>query len=205
MFNDVKVIILLAFDCTGGLRVPRIADAGLEKRILDAGYLLWSEGGEKALTMRGVALAAGTTTPTVYERFRDKRELINFLRDRARLKMVSAIKSARTPAEACERALDFTLHCGNEYKLITIDWAARLGRKEPLPSFAFMKERLAEYLGGKQEDHNRLALSLVSQIHGAATLVLGKETPAHVAREIRGACLDACGTLIGCARKRKLH
>src|ERR1700674_3263422 len=111
MFNDVKVIILLGFDCTGGLRVPRIADAGLEKRILDAGYLLWSEGGEKALTMRGVALAAGTTTPTVYERFRDKRELINFLRDRARLKMVSAIKSARTPAEACERALDFTLKC----------------------------------------------------------------------------------------------
>ena len=185
------------------MRVPRIADASLEKRILDAGYRLWSEGGEKALTMRGLARAAGTTTPTVYERFRDKRELINFLRDRARQKMISAIKSSRTPAEACERALDFTLKYGNEYKLITIDWAARLGRKEPLPSFAFMKERLADYLGGQPDDYTRLALSLVSQIHGAATLVLGKETPAPVARELRGACLDACGALIHCARSRK--
>lgn len=183
--------------------MPRIADAGLEKRILDAGYHLWSEGGEKALTMRGVALAAGTTTPTVYERFRDKRELINFLRDRARLKMISAIKSARTPAEACERALDFSLKCGNEYKLITIDWAARLGRKEPLPSFAFMKERLAADLGGQPEEYIGLALSLVSQIHGAATLVLGKETPAQIAKEIRCVCLDACRTLIDCARNGK--
>jgi AcrR family transcriptional regulator len=183
--------------------VPRIADAGLEKRILDAGYRLWSEGGEKALTMRGLALAAGTTTPTVYERFRDKRELINFLRDRARRKMISAIKSSKTPGEACERALDFTFRYGNEYKLITTDWAARLGRKEPLPSFAFMKERLASYLGGKPDDYTRLALCLVSQIHGAATLVLGKETPASIAKEIRSACLDACTKLIQCERNGK--
>jgi AcrR family transcriptional regulator len=175
----------------------------LEKRILDAGYRLWSEGGEKALTMRGVAQAAGTTTPTVYERFRDKGDLIDFLRDRARQKMLSAIKLAGSPEEACERALDFTLKYGNEYKLITIDWAARLGRNENLPSFAFMKERLAEYLGGSPNDHTRLALALVAEIHGTATLLLGEQAPGSAAKEIRAACMEACQALIGCAQKRK--
>jgi AcrR family transcriptional regulator len=182
--------------------MPRTADAGLEKRILDAGYRLWSEGGEKALTMRGVALAADTTTPTVYERFRDKQDLIEFLRDRARQKMLLTIRAAKSPFDSCERALDFTLKFGNEYKLITIDWAARLGRRENLPSFLFMKERLAEYLGGHPEDHNGLTLALVCQIHGAATLLLGEKTHRRITSEIRRACLDACRSLIESAHKK---
>jgi AcrR family transcriptional regulator len=201
MFNGVKVIMLSNYSPSGGA-MPRTADAGLEKRILDAGYRLWSEGGEKALTMRGVALAARTTTPTFYERFRDKQDLIEFLRDRARQKMLSAIRVAQTPYEACRCALDFSLKFGNEYKLITIDWAARLGRRENLPSFLFMKERLAGYLGGTPEQHTSLALALVSQIHGAATLLLGEKAHRKITGDIRQACLDACHTLIDSARTK---
>ena len=185
--------------------MPRTADAGLERRILDAGYRLWSNGGERALTMRGVALAADTTTPTVYERFRDKQDLIEFLRDRARQKMLASIRTAKTPFETCQRALDFTLKFGNEYKLITNDWAARLGRREHLPSFRFMKERLAEYLGGLPDQHTGLALALVSQIHGAATLLLGEKAHRRISGEIRCACLEACRTLIESARKKAAH
>jgi AcrR family transcriptional regulator len=185
--------------------VPRTPDAGLEKRILDAGYRLWSQGGESALTMRGVALAADTTTPTVYERFRDKQDLIEFLRGRARQKMLATIRNATTPYEACERALDFTLKFGNEYKLITIDWAARLGRREQLPSFLFMKERLADHLGGVPDQHTSLALALVSQIHGTATLLLGEKAHRKISSEIRNACLMACRTLIENARKKSAN
>jgi AcrR family transcriptional regulator len=185
--------------------VPRKADAGLEKRILDAGYRLWSEGGEKALTMRGVAQAAGTTTPTVYERFRDKEDLITFLRDRARQKMLSAIRPSQSPAEACQRALDFTLKYGNEYKLITVDWVARLGRKEPLPSFAFMKERLAGQLGGTPDQHTQLALALVALVHGTALLLLGAKAPRETSKEVRRACIEACESLIAGAEKRSAN
>ncbi len=69
--------------------MPRKADAQLEDRILDAAYELWSKRGEKALTMRAVARAAGTTTPTVYKRFEDKRDLLALLRERALNKLVS--------------------------------------------------------------------------------------------------------------------
>lgn len=182
--------------------MPRTPDAGLEERILDAGYRLWSSGGEEALTMRGVALAADTTTPTVYERFRDKQDLIEFLRGRARQKMLAAIRPAKSPFEACERALDFTLKFGNEYKLITIDWAARLGRREHLPSFLLTKELLAKYLGGQPEHHTGLALALVCQIHGAATLLLGEKAHRKISNEIRRACIYACHTLIESAREK---
>jgi len=56
----------------------------LESRILDAAYRMWSERGEHALTMRAVASASGTTTPTLYERFSNKDDLLSVLRRRAR-------------------------------------------------------------------------------------------------------------------------
>ncbi len=76
--------------------MPRKADKHLEGRIVDAAYQLWSQGGEHAVTMRAVALAAKTTTPTLYERFRDKHDLIEFLRVRARERMFKALQPAKS-------------------------------------------------------------------------------------------------------------
>ncbi len=70
--------------------MPRKADARLEGRILDAAYHIWSRRGEHALTMRAVAGASGTTTPTLYERFSNKEDLLSLLRRRARLNLFSA-------------------------------------------------------------------------------------------------------------------
>ncbi|MGB7027680.1 MAG: helix-turn-helix domain-containing protein, partial [Candidatus Acidiferrum sp.] len=107
--------------------MPRKADERLEGRIVDAAYQLWSKGGEHALTMRAVAKAARTTTPTLYERFSDKHDLINFLRTRARQRMFAALQPAKTTMEACRLGLEFTVANGNEYLLLTSDWAERLG------------------------------------------------------------------------------
>jgi len=87
--------------------MPRKADARLEGRILEAAYRLWSKRGEHALTMRAVARASGTTTPTLYERFSNKEDLLSLLRRRARLNLFAAIKPSRTPVQACRRVLDF--------------------------------------------------------------------------------------------------
>jgi AcrR family transcriptional regulator len=181
--------------------MPRKADKRLEGRILDAAYQLWSKGGGRALTMRAVARAAKTTTPTLYERFHDKHDLMNFLRGRARERMFSALKPARSTAEACRLGLEFTLSNGNEYLLLTSDWAERLGRKEPMPSYELVKERLAEDLGGKPADYAQVALALVAQVHGTAILLLAEGVDPKVAKDFREACLDACQALIEYARK----
>ena len=149
--------------------------------------------------MRAVAHAAKTTTPTLYERFRDKHELLAFLRERARQRMFSALQLAKTAAEACRLGLEFTLTNGNEYLLLTSDWAERLGRKEPMPSYEFLKKRMAEDLGGDPAEYALVALALVALVHGTAILLLGEGVEAKIAKQFKDACLGACQALIASA------
>ena len=183
--------------------MPRKADAGLEGRIVDVAYRLWSEKGEKALTMRTLAKAAGTTTPTLYERFRDKRDLLEFLRERARRKLFAAIQPARSASEACRRGLEFISEHGHEYQLLSSDWVTRMGQQRPMPSYQFLQELLAEQLGGKPADHVRLALELVIIVHGTAMLRSESDEHRHIAREIQTACLEACNALIAAAAQSR--
>ncbi len=182
--------------------MPRKADKHLEGRIVDAAYQLWSRGGEHALTMRAVAVQAGTTTPTLYERFKDKHDLIEFLRERARRSMFAALQAAESSLEVCQLGLEFVLKHGNEYLLLTADWVGRLGRKEPMPSYEFLKSKLALELGGKADDYSRLALALVSLVHGTAVLLLGVGVDERISAECKEACVEACQALIERARKR---
>ena len=182
--------------------MPRKADAGLEGRIVDVAYRLWSEKGQTALTMRAVAKAAGTTTPTLYERFHDKRDLLDFLRERARRRLFVALQPAQSAGEACRRALAFISKYGHEYRLLTSEWASRLAEHKPMPSYQFMRERLADQLGGKPEDHGRLALELIAVIHGTAMLRPESDEHRDIAEEFQRACLEACDALIDLAAER---
>lgn len=179
--------------------MPRKPDTKLEGRILDAAYRIWRRRGEEALTMRRVARAAGTTTPTLYERFTDKNDLLSLLRRRARLNLYSAIKLSRTPVQVCRRALEFFTAHPNDYRLISEDWAIAFARKEHMPAFEFMKQRIAVQLGGKPDQHTRLALALVALLHGTATLHLSANAQEKVFRDFRHACIAACEALVRAA------
>src|SRR5438552_18492698 len=151
--------------------MPRKPDARLEGRILDAAYRMWSKRGERALTMRAVACASGTTTPTLYERFSNKGGLLAPLRRRARLKLFAAIQSSRTPTQACRRVLDFFGSHPNDFRLISEDWAIAFARREHMPSFEFLKQSLAKQIGGQPDRHTPVALALVALLPGTATLL----------------------------------
>jgi len=176
--------------------MPRKADERLEGRIVDAAYQIWSKGGEHALTMRAVAKAAKTTTPTLYERFKDKGDLLTFLRERARQRMFQAVKGAKSATEVCELGLQFMLANGNEFRLLVSDWAIRFGRKENLPSFEFLKKKLAEDLGGAPEEHLDLALALVALINGAAFMVGNEGLDGELLAELVTACREGVRRLI---------
>jgi len=185
--------------------MPRKADARLEGRILEAAYRLWSRRGEHALTMRAVARASGTTTPTLYERFSNKEDLLSLLRRRARLNLFSAIKLSRTPAQACRRVLDFFVAHPNDYRLISEDWAIAFARKEDMPSFEFLKRSLALQLGSKPDRHTPVALALVALLHGTATLLHSANSHQKISRDFRSACVSACESLIQAASARAVH
>lgn len=176
--------------------MPRKADARLEGRILEAAYRMWTKHGETALTMRAVARASGTTTPTLYERFSNKDDLIKLLRRRARLNLFSAIKPSRTPVQVCRRVLDFFVSYPHDYRLISEDWAIAFARKEHMPSFEFLKRTLATQLGGEPARHTPLALALVALLHGTATLLHSVNTHDKISYDFRRACISACESLI---------
>jgi AcrR family transcriptional regulator len=184
--------------------MPRKPDAQLESRILDSAYRLWSAGGEEALTMRAVARAARTTTPTVYQRFRDKKDILEMLRRRAQQKLFSAVEPSRSLAEFCERYFDFALGHKNEYELLRANWAVRLMKEEPRPTFELLKKRLAERLGGDPEQHMRLALALTAIAHGTATILLPEGVHSRINRELRDICAEAWESLVESARDGRL-
>jgi AcrR family transcriptional regulator len=183
--------------------MPRKPDSALEERILNAAYDLWTQGGEQALTMRAVARGAGTTTPTIYERFRGKRELLAALQARAQRSLFNAVEPGKSIREAWTLAIEFTLAHSHEYELLAKSWAARLSRKQPTPTFDLLKTRLAEQFGGTPEDHMQFALGVVALYHGASMLLLGEGIDPQTATAIKQAAIAAVDSLVATAGKRK--
>jgi hypothetical protein len=101
--------------------------------------------------------------------------------------------------QACRRVLDFFVAHPNDYRLISEDWATAFAHKEHMPSFEFLKRRLASQLGGKPDQHAPLALALVALLHGTATLLHSANTHMKISQNFRRACLSACESLIQAA------
>src|SRR5215470_15635719 len=146
--------------------MPRRPDAALEGKIVDVAYRLWSQRGEEALTMRAVARAAKTTTPTVYQRFRDKRDLKHFLEERARQKLYDALQSARTALDVCRNALEFISTHGHEYRLLSADWGMRYVQRTPMRSYDHLKKVLTKELRIEGQQIDEVAFQLFALVHG---------------------------------------
>jgi len=163
--------------------LPRRPDPNLEGRILDAAQKLWKKGGEKALTMRTVAATAGTNTPAVYRRFRDRDDVLRSLLQRIRLEIAARLDGIASVEEGCERYLDYALSHPHEYELFfqkqyELFYSARSIRAGATPAGRpvrdIIRKRVMEELGGSDEDHERLLTALLMLVHGAAMLLIAK-------------------------------
>jgi AcrR family transcriptional regulator len=163
--------------------VPRRPDPGLEEKILNAAQTLWKKGGEKALTMRRVARAAGTNTPAVYRRFRDRDDILRGLLQRIRLEIAEELKKARSPEEGCELYVEFAVAHSQEYDLFyrhnyDLHYSPRSSRAgvkvTTLPVREVMKRKLTQKLGDSRDEHERLLMALWMLVHGMARLLIEK-------------------------------
>jgi AcrR family transcriptional regulator len=189
--------------------MPRQPDPDLEGRILHAADVLWRRGGERTLTMRAVARAAGTNTPAVYRRFKDRQDLVRGLLLRIAARIRERFSEGETLEEMAEAYVEYGLRMPHEYELFYTH--ARLlspskGREEPRPiresrpNFAFTEQLLAQQLGGRPEDHTQRALELWALLHGTTMLLLTKSIPEGHEDELRAACRAAVKKLIGKAK-----
>jgi AcrR family transcriptional regulator len=185
--------------------MPRQPDADVKGHILHAAKMLWKKGGEKALTMRAVAKAAGTNTPALYRRFPSRQAVLQALLRQVQQEIADAVRPSRSPEEACERYLDFALGHPHEYELF-YDHAYQLPRRsqvgrsvalrEERPTMALMEAKLAERLGGSPEDHTRLSLALWAITHGTAMILISKAIPPEHASELRSVFCCAVENMI---------
>jgi AcrR family transcriptional regulator len=183
--------------------VPRHPDPDLEQRILNAASRLWSRGGEKALTMRAVAKHAGTTTPTVYERYRDREDILRAVRMQTRQEMFAALTRTRTVREAVKCKLEFALTHRHTYEMLVDGVAKPPALHETWLSFNFMRERLAEHLGGTAREHTRLALAIWSLTYGTAMLIIRGRFEGALRAQTLHACLDAIDAILDTAQSRQ--
>lgn len=183
--------------------MPRQADPQLEQRILDAACRLWSRGGEKALTMRGIAKAAGTTTPTLYERYQDRDDILRAVRIQTRVELFGGLSRARSLTQTCERYLEFALDHPHAYEVLFDGFAQPPSLHESWPSFNLMRLRLAQRLGGTPRRHTRLMLSLWSLMHGTAMLLIRGEVAGPLRTQMIHSCLDALEAIITQAARSK--
>ena len=167
--------------------MPRPADPQLEQRVLEAAQKLWVRGGERSLTMRAVAKAAGTNTPAVYRRFKNRRDLVRALVQKAQADLAVVIQRSGSLQEICHAVLDFALRHPREYELV----ASRLAvTKKPRPNFEYAVQKAGEWLGGSPESHRSLVIALWSLVHGTAMLLIAEAIPeysTHVRRAFTAA------------------
>ena len=183
--------------------MPRHPDPKLEQRILSAAVRLWRRGGPKALTMRAVARTAGTTTPTVYERYRDRDDILRALRLQTRHDLFAALSRTRSLAQACERYLKFALQHSHAYEVLFDKIAQPPSLHEPWPSFNLFRQRLAQRLGGTYRDHTRLMLALWALMHGTALLIIRGRAQGALRAQMIHSCVDAFEGIIASAARSK--
>ncbi len=183
--------------------MPRHPDPDLEQRILGAASKLWARGGEKALTMRAVAKAAATTTPTLYERYSDRDDILRALRIKTRCELFAALSQTRTLREAFERHIEFALDHSHAYEVLFDGVGKPPSLHEPWPSFNLMRERVAKRLGGSARENTRLMLALWSLMHGAAMLIIRGNFEGALRIQTVHACLDALDSILDSAARSK--
>jgi AcrR family transcriptional regulator len=185
--------------------MPRHADPDLEERILNAAQKLWKKGAEKTLTMRAVARAAGTNTPAVYRRFRNREDILRALLRRIQRDVGAALQPCESPHELCEVYLDYALRHPHEYELF-YEHAYQLPHPRPShsaplrelrPAMALVEARLAECLGGSPGNHTRIAIALWAVTHGTAMILISKAIPQEHVPELRRVFAEAIETIIG--------
>ncbi len=183
--------------------MPRHPDPDLEQRILDVASRLWARGGERALTMRAVAKAAGTTTPTVYERYRDRDDILRALRLKTRRELFAALSRTQTLREAFVRQIEFALAHRHAYEVLFDGVGKPPSLHEPWPTFNLMRERVAKRLGGNPRKHTRLMLAVWSLMHGTAMLIIRGGFEGVLRTQTIHACLDAFDGILDSAARSK--
>jgi AcrR family transcriptional regulator len=176
--------------------MPRVADERLEERILAAATRLWRAQGEKGLTLRAVARAAKTTTPTVYKRFRNKEAILMALALRLRDEMNADLFQSSSTEEIYRRYLAFAEANPHQYDLFRLTWTELYAPDRPRPGRVWAMSQMAARYGGRPEDYGEIVDTFFLLCHGTATLLTHSGGDSAARDVMRQTCIRACDRIV---------
>lgn len=183
--------------------MPRTADPELPHKILKSADALWQSGGEEAVTIRGVAAEAGTTTPTVYSYFADREALLKALRVIAFQRFSAYLSKSRNFQDVCVRHLEFGTSHPRDYELLYgRGWMERVTADAQGSEI----ERYTAHIVRAGVDEGKavqIAYPIMMMLHGVVMHRLLNKKQSPLGRTIAAACLDACMTLLESALSRR--
>ncbi len=181
--------------------MPRMPDAELEQRIVAGAVRLLDAGGEGAITLRAVAKEAGTTTPTIYKRFRDRDVLMQRLVDGLTDEMMAVFQSTRS-VEAMVRAfLDESRARPMRVNLMVTTFGERYAAGESMPAFELLQSRIELEVGTRGKECEDLALAIASLAFGTAQGMIAAGSDTRHAAQFRRTALHALRMLLAGFRK----
>ena len=183
--------------------MPRTAYPELPHRILKAADALWQSGGEEAVTIRGVAAGAATTTPTVYSYYADREALLTALRALAFQRFSAHLAKSRDFQDVCARHLEFGTSHPRDYELL---YGRGCMERVTADAQRIEIERYTSHLVRAGVDKRRaahIAYPVMMMLHGVVMHRLLNKKSGPLGRAIAAACLEACMTLLESARRRK--
>ena len=157
---------------------------------------LLDKGGDDAVTLRAVAKEAGTTTPTIYERFPNRDRLMEGVTDRVTedlLEVLRPCKSVRAMFFAYLR--ESRAHPARaSFEVRT--FAARYVRGQETPGFDLLKSRLTEEIGIKGSAAEDLALAIASLAFGTAQGMIAAGSDTRQALQFQRSAVRALRILL---------
>jgi AcrR family transcriptional regulator len=176
--------------------MPRTPDANLRDRILDSAFALWHKHGEKSLTLRAVANAAGTTTPTVYKRFPDKDALMLAMARQVRERFAERLISSGSLEDVSRIYLDLAVTSPHEYQLAHGHyWPQLYSLQDDQPGLLWAEKMFAARSGGSPDQYSVIVRGLWMLLHGTASL-LSLQPKGEVADRLRQNCLAAYDKIV---------
>ena len=151
--------------------------------------------------MRAVAKAAGTTTPTVYERYHDRDDIVESFATQDSKRALLRPHSDSNPARGDPERLELALEHTHAYEVLFDGVGKPPSLHEPWPSFNLMRERLAKQLGGDPRRLNRIILAIWSLMHGTAMLIIRGGFEGALRTQAVHACLDTVESIIRSASR----
>ena len=182
--------------------MARHIDPKLEERILQAARKLWHKGGESALSMRAVAKAAGTNTPAVYRRFRNREEILRALVSYYQRETFQVFQHCSCLEELGQAYIDYVLRHPREYLLMNSGLLGRVSKKRP--NLDFVIAQSSQWLGGAPGEHAPLVFALWALAHGTAMLKVSGSVRDEDFPKLREAFTRAIDVLVANEKKLRL-